>query len=116
MTAPLHDTSTTGETTTYDLQLRYWRAVGRAMAARVPDGDRAGGSSEPVTTSGHYAVPTVSGRPAWARYMWRGGRCEEDYCTYDPIAEKRVVDLIVAGADPAWPDDGNPLPPWKRRG
>ena len=89
------------------IQFRFWRACDRALAARVPSGDRNGPAHEPVTLSGYYTVPTVSGRPAWARIEWIGGSTREAHCTYDPDAERKVIDLVVDGADPTWADDGS---------
>jgi hypothetical protein len=83
------------------LQCRFWRAEDRMMAARVPEGDRdRSAPTEPVTVGGYYPAPTKSGRPAWARIEWRNGRMHETHCTYDPDTEKRVDDLVIAGADP----------------
>lgn len=55
----------------------------RALAARVPDGDRDGPGQDLVTVSGWYHAPTISGRDAWVRYQWINGRCRQGECTYD---------------------------------
>lgn len=67
-----------------------------AHAAHVPDSDRDGPGSEPVTVSGWYEVPTVSGRRAWQRYDWRDGQCVQGVCTYDLCAEDAYRDADAA--------------------
>ena len=66
--------------------------VAAAKAQRVPDEDRAGPGRVPVTVSGWYFVPTISGRPAWVRYVWNEGRCEQRECSYDPAAEDAATE------------------------
>lgn len=73
-------------------------AYAAARAALVPDEDRAGPGSEPVTVSGWYTAPTVSGRPAWVRYDWREGRCVQGCATYDVTAERTAAS--AAADDP----------------
>lgn len=76
-------------------------------AARVPEADRdRDAPTEPVTVDGYYPAPTKSGRPAWRRILWNGGRTHEAHCTYDPDAERAANDLVIAGADPFWQDSG----------
>lgn len=90
-----------------DLQHRFWRAEDRMRAARVPDADRdREATTDPVTVSGYYPAPTKSGRLAWSRIEWHNGQPKETHCTYDPGAERRANDLVIAGADPLWKDDG----------
>lgn len=87
--------------TNTNLQSRFWRALDRAKAARVPEGDRDRDSpTGPVTAGGYYDAPTKSGRPAWARIEWRDGSPREVHCTYSPDAERAVNDLVIAGANP----------------
>lgn len=83
-------------TTTLALKERYDRAVAHALANRVPDEDRNGPGFEPVTVTGWYGVPTVSGRQAWVRYTWSNGRCYQGVCTYDLTAENDLRDAELA--------------------
>ena len=59
-----------------------------------------------MTVGGYYRVPTKSGRAAWAYFVWGNGFSKELHCTYDPEAEKVANDLVIAGADPLWKDEG----------
>lgn len=63
-----------------------------AIALRVPDSDRMGPGREPVTVSGWYEVPTLSGRHAWQRYDWRDGQVVDGSCTYSIHAENSYRD------------------------
>lgn len=70
----------------------------RALAARVPVADR-DGDAGPVTGSGWYLAPTISGRKAWVRYTWISGRCNEQVCTYDLDAEDALDKAATAHYD-----------------
>lgn len=84
------------------LRAQYDAAHARAVAARVPESDLAP-ATEPVTTSGWYAQPTVSGRPAWCR-VWVGARTSwpqgevtnsTGVITYDPDAEDELDRIAI---------------------
>lgn len=77
----------------------------RALSARVPAADR-DGDAGPVTVSGWYVAPTKSGRTAWAKYTWSGGRCYEQVCTYDLDAEAALDQASDAHYD-AWNADAD---------
>ena len=83
----------------------YEAALTVALAARVPDDDRDGPGRDLVTVSGWYRVPAMSGRPAWVRYQWVDGRCEQRQCTYDLAAvyigdNGRLMCRACAGVSP----------------
>ena len=71
---------------------RYEAALAAARAARVPDEDFDGPGREPVTVTGWYGQPTISGRPAWRHYAWRSGRCVAGHATYDLRAEDALAE------------------------
>lgn len=84
------------------LKPKYDAAKAAALAARCPEEDCLGGGSEPVTTTGWYAVLTGSGRPAWRHYMWRQGRLHSGACTYDLDAESRYGELALQYGELDW--------------
>lgn len=77
------------------MDTNYEKLRSSAIAARVPDSDRNGPGSEPVTISAWYDVPTVSGREAFAYFAWHGGIVRETCCTYDIAAERALRDAEV---------------------
>lgn len=72
------------------------RLYARTQAEANADRD---GSCEPVTVTGWYRQPTVSGRDAWRYCSWHAGRLHTEVPTYDRAAHEELEEAGRAHYD-----------------
>lgn len=67
------------------------RALDEALACLVPESDLAP-TTEPVTVTGYYRQPTLSGRAAWRYCYWVSGRLLSKPATYSRASEDHLLE------------------------